>query len=62
MKNMFGPVDQGFVDIKAMALNAAISGAILALPDACLGDDDGVALWLDSGTGHRPGHNSLTTV
>jgi hypothetical protein len=33
---MLGREDQGFVDINAMALNAAISGSILALPDACL--------------------------
>ena len=31
---MLGRDDQGFVDIKAMALNAAISGSILADPDA----------------------------
>jgi hypothetical protein len=33
---MLGCADQGFVDINAIALNAAISGSILALPDACL--------------------------
>jgi hypothetical protein len=33
---MLGGVDQGFVDIRAMALNAAISGLILAVPEACL--------------------------
>ena len=33
---MLGRADQGFVDISAMALSAAISGSILALPDACL--------------------------
>jgi hypothetical protein len=32
---MLGRVDQGFVDIKAMALNAAIKGSILAEPEAC---------------------------
>ena len=32
---MLGREDQGFVDINAMALNAAISGSILAEPDAC---------------------------
>jgi len=32
---MLGRVDQGFVDINAMALNAAISGSISAEPDAC---------------------------
>jgi len=32
---MLGRVDHGFVDIEAMALNAAISGSILAEPDAC---------------------------
>jgi hypothetical protein len=26
----------GFVDISAMALNAAINGSIFAMPDACL--------------------------
>jgi len=31
---MLGRVDQGFVDICAMALNAAISGSIIADPDA----------------------------
>ena len=30
-----GRADQGFVDINAMALSAAISGSILAVPDAC---------------------------
>jgi hypothetical protein len=29
---MIGRVDHGFVDIKAMALNAAISGSILVDP------------------------------
>jgi len=33
---MLGRVDQGFVDINAMALNAAINGSIFALSDACL--------------------------
>jgi hypothetical protein len=33
---MLGRVDQGFIDISAMALNAAISGSIFAEPDACL--------------------------
>src|SRR5262249_17317889 len=33
---MLGPDDQGFVDINATALNAAINGSILADPDACL--------------------------
>ena len=28
--------DQGFVDINAIALNAAINGSILADPEACL--------------------------
>jgi hypothetical protein len=32
---MLGRVDQGFVDINAIALNAAISGSILAEPEAC---------------------------
>src|SRR5580693_8141008 len=32
---MLGRDDQGFVDIKAIALKAAISGSILADPDAC---------------------------
>jgi len=32
---MLGCADQGFVAISAMALNAAISGSILAEPDAC---------------------------
>lgn len=32
---MLGRDDQEFVDINAMALNAAISGSILAEPDAC---------------------------
>jgi hypothetical protein len=36
---MLGRADHGFVDIKAMALNAAISGSILALPDACFVPD-----------------------
>jgi hypothetical protein len=32
---MLGRADQGFVDIKAIALKAAISGSILADPEAC---------------------------
>jgi hypothetical protein len=32
---MLGRADQGFVDINAMALNGAISGSILADPEAC---------------------------
>jgi hypothetical protein len=32
---MLGRAAQGFVDINAMALNAAMRGAILAEPDAC---------------------------
>ena len=32
---MFGCDDAVFVDIHAMALNAAISGSILAVPEAC---------------------------
>jgi hypothetical protein len=35
MKKSPGRVDHGFVDINAMALNAAISGSILAEPEAC---------------------------
>jgi hypothetical protein len=30
-----GRAEQGLVDINAIALNAAINGSILALPDAC---------------------------
>jgi hypothetical protein len=33
---MLGCADQGFVAISAMALKAAISGSILAAPEACL--------------------------
>jgi hypothetical protein len=33
---MLGRVDHEFVDISAIALNAAISGSILAEPEACL--------------------------
>jgi len=32
---MLGLDDHGFVDISAMALNAAISGSIFADPEAC---------------------------
>jgi hypothetical protein len=32
---MLGCADTGFAAIQAMALNAAISGSILAVPDAC---------------------------
>jgi hypothetical protein len=32
---MLGRVDQGLEDTSAMALNAVISGSILAEPDAC---------------------------
>jgi hypothetical protein len=32
MMKRLGRVDQGFVDIRAMALNAAISGSSLAEP------------------------------
>jgi len=35
IKKMHGRVDQEFVDISAMVLNAAISGSILANPDGC---------------------------
>jgi hypothetical protein len=31
---MLGREDQGFVDISAIALNAAISGSIFSVPDA----------------------------
>ena len=37
-ENARNPAPFGFVDINAMALNAAISGSILAVPDACLGN------------------------
>jgi hypothetical protein len=33
---MLGCADQEFIDIRAMALKAPISGSILAEPDACL--------------------------
>jgi hypothetical protein len=33
---MLGWDDAGFADIQATALNVAISGSILAVPDACL--------------------------
>jgi hypothetical protein len=36
MKSQLGCVDAGFVAIRAMALNAAINGSILAEPEACL--------------------------
>ena len=32
---MLGCNDAGFADIQATALNAAMSGSILAVPDAC---------------------------
>ena len=32
---MLGCDEAGFADIQATALNAAISGSILAVPDAC---------------------------
>jgi len=32
---MLGCDDAGFADIQATALSAAISGSILAVPDAC---------------------------
>jgi hypothetical protein len=35
MVKMLGRANHGFVDISAIALNAAISGSILADPDAC---------------------------
>src|SRR5262245_60014293 len=35
MMNRSGRVDQGFVDINAMALNAAVSGSISPDSDAC---------------------------
>jgi hypothetical protein len=55
---MLGCDDHGFVDINAMALNAAISGSIWAEPEACFV----ISLWLHAGVGHSPGHQSLTTV
>ena len=33
---MLGRVNEGFVDISAMALNVAMSGSICAYPDACV--------------------------
>jgi len=33
---VLGRVDHEFMDISAMALNAAISGSILAEPEACM--------------------------
>jgi hypothetical protein len=44
---MPGRDDAGFADIQATALNAAISGSILAVPDACL-VMDGVAFWFNA--------------
>jgi hypothetical protein len=41
---MLGRDDHGFVDINAMALNATISGPILADPDGLLGYDDRIVL------------------
>ena len=35
MMKMLGRDDQGFVDISATALKAAINGSILAEPEAC---------------------------
>jgi hypothetical protein len=37
----------------AMALNAAISGSILAVSDSCLVTRMGIALWLDLGVGRH---------
>jgi hypothetical protein len=47
---MLGCDDAGLAAIQAIALNAAISGSILAR--SLLGDHDSVALW------HRPGRLS----
>jgi hypothetical protein len=61
MMKMLGRVDHGFVDISAMALNAAIRGSILADPDACFV----MMMALPFGSTralHRPGHQLLTSM
>jgi hypothetical protein len=61
MTKMLGRVDQGFVDIRAIALNAAINGSILAEPDACFV----MMMALPFGStrvGHCPGHQTLIAV
>ena len=55
---MPGRDDHGFVDINAMALNAAIKGSILAEPEACLVNEDRVALRLNARVGHRLRHQT----
>jgi len=60
---MPGRDDHGFVDISATALNAAISGSILAVPEACLVMM--IALPLGSTRAlatHCPGHERLIAV
>jgi hypothetical protein len=58
---MLGRADHGFVDINAMALNAAISGSILAVPDACL-VIDGIASWLNTGVAYPLGLQAETAA
>ena len=57
---MLGRDDHGFVDISAMALNAAISGSILADPEACLVTR--MALPFGSTRPLAPGHRRLITM
>jgi hypothetical protein len=52
---MLGRTDQEFVDINAIALNAAVNGSILAEPEACLVKTMALP-WFDPGcplTGRR---------
>ena len=59
---MLGRVDQGFVDISATALNAAISGSIFADPDACFVMMMALPFGSTRAFADGPCHQALTAV
>jgi hypothetical protein len=61
-KRVGTPAPSGFAAIKAIALNAAISGSIFAVPEGLSSDDDGVAVGFDPGIADRPGHQPLASM
>jgi hypothetical protein len=59
---MLGCDEAGFADIQATALNAAISGSIFAVPEACFVMTIALPFQLNTGVRHCPRHQSLTAV
>ena len=59
---MLGRDDHGFVDMSAIALNAAIRGSIFADPDACFVMMMALAFGSTPCNGYRPRHDPLTAV